>query len=78
MITNSQEYQLMVQARNKLNRLIAIQHEKQSGKLGAYSSAFKLTETQIAEYLAARQAEKQQLVIELVAMMQAYLETLPE
>lgn len=78
MTPNSQEYHLMVQARNKLNRLIAIQHEKESGKLGAYCSAFKLTETQIAEYLAARQAEKQQLVTELVAMMQAYLEELPE
>ena len=69
----SAELQAMYEARRKLTRLILIQEEQEFGKVNEMQTVYGLTQGQVDDYNAARLAEKQQLVTELIAIMNAYL-----
>jgi len=69
----SAELQAMYEARRKLTRLVLIQEEQEYGKVNQMQTLYGLTQGQVDDYNAARLAEKQQLITELVAMMNAYL-----
>jgi len=69
----SAELQAMYEARRKLTRLVLIQEEQEFGRVNEMQTVYGLTQGQVDDYNAARLAEKQQLVTELVAMMNAYL-----
>lgn len=70
----SAELQAMYEARRKLTRLVLIQEEQEYGKVNEMQTLYGLTQGQVDDYNAARLAEKQQLITELVAMMNAYLQ----
>ena len=69
----SAELQAMYEARRKLTRLVLIQEEQEFGRVNEMQTVYGLTQGQVDDYNAARLAEKQQLVTELIAMMNAYL-----
>lgn len=69
----SYELKTMYEARKKLIRLVMIQEELEYNKIGRVQPVYGLTQEQIDAYTSARQAEKQQLITELAAMMNAYL-----
>lgn len=69
----SAELQAMYEARRKLTRLVLIQEEQEYGKVNEMQTLYGLTQGQVDDYNAARLAEKQQLITELIAMMNAYL-----
>lgn len=69
----SYELKTMYEARKKLIRLVMIQEELEYNKIGSVQPVYGLTQEQIAAYTSARHAEKQQLITELAAMMNAYL-----
>lgn len=70
----SAELQAMYEARRKLTRLVLIQEEQEYGKVNQMQTLYGLTQGQVDDYNAARLAEKQQLITELIAMMNAYLQ----
>ncbi len=70
----SAELQAMYEARRKLTRLVLIQEEQEYGKVNEMQTLYGLTQAQVDDYNAARLAEKQQLITELIAMMNAYLQ----
>lgn len=74
MTDKSAELDAMYEARRKLTRLIMIQEEQEYNKVDQMQAVYGLTQGQVDDYNAARLAEKQQLITELAAMMNAYLQ----
>lgn len=74
MTDKSAELDAMYEARRKLTRLIMIQEEQEYNKVDQMRAVYGLTQGQVDDYNAARLAEKQQLITELAAMMNAYLQ----
>lgn len=69
----SQELLDMYDAKAKLMLLIKIQEEQENGTIDEMQATYALTQQQVDDYNAGKLAEKQQLITELAAMMNAYL-----
>ena len=69
----SQELLDMYDAKAKLMLLIKIQEEQENGTINEMQATFALTQQQVDDYNAAKLTQKQQLITELTAMMNAYL-----
>lgn len=69
----SQELLDMYDAKAKLMSLIKIQEEQENGTIDEMQATYALTQQQVDDYNSGKLAEKQQLITELAAMMNAYL-----
>ena len=69
----SQELLQMYDAKAKLMSLIKIQEEQENGSIDEMQATYALTQQQVDDYNAAKLTQKQQLITELAAMMNAYL-----
>lgn len=69
----SQELLQMYDAKAKLMSLIKIQEEQENGTIDEMQATYALTQQQVDDYNSGKLAEKQQLITELAAMMNAYL-----